>query len=349
MTIITSFRRTPRWLILCEVILLLVVLTYWLLNTLASGPLRSLEGNAKAPISELAFAPDGQMIVGTDGESLFLWPVSGGAARQINGVYASDPGVAFSPDGQIIAAISYNQVQTFRASDGTLLVTLEKRSGALMSVAFSPDGASIAAGAATGVIYLWNTTDGKLIQTLKGPKLFDRNAHWIAAIAFSPDGQTIVGAVEETNTVCIWRVSDGTIRRTMSDAFQVPYGRVGLAYSLDGKFIAVGTYEGHISIWPGGVEKPSDKTAEVPLRYLEGHEAAVISLAFSPDSRLVAAGSVDRTVSVWDIRSGASLRRWQPNLLLSPGNAVNAVAFSPDGKLLSTANDLSVRLWEVPH
>jgi WD40 repeat protein len=140
---------------------------------------------------------------------------------------------------------------------------------------------------------------------------------------------------------------------------------LSVAVSPDGRTLAVGGGGWH---QPGRVELwDSSRWAEVPRprAVLRGHRSWVWSLAFSPDGHTVATGGNDQHIrfflasggdwahpappgrpgeaKLWDAATGQELVT-----LSEPGNVVFAVAFSPDGATLATANyDATAKLWDV--
>jgi WD40 repeat protein len=111
----------------------------------------------------------------------------------------------------------------------------------------------------------------------------------------------------------------------------------GLAFSPDGKLLAIADRSNTVQLWDVGAGKP----ARAPLT---GHAGIVRSVAFSPDGKLLATGSDDKTVRLWNPATG------QPAAAPLTGHTgpVNALAFSPDGKTLATGSaDHTVRLWDA--
>jgi serine/threonine protein kinase len=79
----------------------------------------------------------------------------------------------------------------------TLIRTLQGLSNALSSVAFSPDGQTLASGSEDKTIKLWNLYTGQLLHTLQG------HSNMVWSVAISPDGQ-ILASGSDDQTIKIW-------------------------------------------------------------------------------------------------------------------------------------------------
>ncbi len=210
-------------------------------------------------------------------------------------------------------------------SDGQLLRTLEGPSGSVLSVAFSPDGQTLASGSWDNTIKLWRVDDGQLLRTLEG------HADGVTSVAFSPDGQ-ILASGSSDDTIKLWRVGDGQLLRTLVGHADIV---TSVAFSPDGQTLASGSRDATIKLWRVGDGQL--------LRTLKGHTDWVRSITFSPDGQLLASGSDDGAIKLWRVRDGQLLRTLE-------GHAawVTSVAFSPDGQLLASGSyDGTARLWGV--
>ena len=117
-----------------------------------------------------------------------------------------------------------------------------------------------------------------------------------------------------------------------------------VAFSPDGRMLAVGCANGEIDLWPlDGA--PSGSGTMKPF-VLKKHQALVWSLAFSPDGKTLASGGADNNVVIWDVPTGEDL------MTLKHNGTVEALRFSPDGRLLASASHEpsrgSVCLWRAP-
>lgn len=69
------------------------------------------------------------------------------------------------------------------------------------------------------------------------------------------------------------------------------------------------------------------------LETLRGHQGAVTMLAFSPTEPLVSSSSVDKSIDIWNLKTGRLVKR-----LADQRSSISAVAFSPNGKQLASAD-----------
>ncbi|MEN3009382.1 MAG: trypsin-like peptidase domain-containing protein, partial [Candidatus Bipolaricaulaceae bacterium] len=201
-------------------------------------------------------------------------PLPEGAVRRQGIGYITDH-VAFSSDGKLAVTTSLG-IELWDVATMELVRFFEHRA---WSVAFSPDGRTLASGSEDGTIKLWDVATGKDLRTLAGHR------HAVTSVAFSPDGRTVASASRlwNDNTIKLWDVATGKELRTLAghtDAVS------SVAFSPDGRTLASGWEDGTIKLW--------DVATGKELRTLAGHTSGVNSVAFSPDGRTLASGSYDR-------------------------------------------------------
>ena len=107
-----------------------------------------------------------------------------------------------------------------------------------------------------------------------------------------------------------------------------------LAFSPDERLLVTGSWDGSVKLW---------EVHSGALLWTGWHTDFVYSVVFAPDGRTLASGGNDSTIRFWEVSSGK-----QSQILVSPGDAVNVLAWSSDGQRLAAGcADSSVRLWQV--
>jgi WD40 repeat protein len=200
------------------------------------------------------------------------------------------PGMAFSPDGKLLATGGYGtQARLWDAASGKLLRSLDAPGEGGLTVAFAPGGKTLAVGNRNDVTRLFEVATGNLLATL--PR---RMSH---ELKFRPDGRVL--AVAYVNgAVGLWEVPSGKLLRSRATGCKEVYT---LDWSVRGDVLATAGLRGKVTLWD-----PRDLSA---LKGLEAPER-VIRVRFSPDgARLFCAGgaatpSPDRKVTVWGLKGG---------------------------------------------
>jgi WD40 repeat protein len=284
------------------------------LRRLFEGGRLTLRGH-QAPVTCVAFGPDGRLASGGEDGMVRVWNAGGNEVRALHP--AGRPlRVLFSADGRRLAALSGSGRQVLQVWDpatGQELFTL-RDAGAW--AALSPDGGRLATGTNGSAVTVWDLTTGRETITLHGPTLP------VLGAAFSPDGSCVAcacGALGDDRAPVLGVEANGSGGPQRSGERDVP--------PRDQK--------------PGEVQLYDARTG-AEVRTLRGHGAPVLGVAFSPDGRELASASWDRTVKVWDATTGKELRT-----LAGRADGVRGVAFTPGGRrLLSFGGDQGVHVWD---
>jgi WD40 repeat protein len=207
--------------------------------------IRTMGGNEF--ILGIAFSPDDTEITSGGGYStneIKVWRLSDGELLSItHDQLGSTNSVAYSPDGQFLAAGKANSVATLRN-----FVTWDVRwlghRGSVNFVAFSPDGQNLVTASDDQSTSLWRVDGGMLLFNMNGPSGFVKSA------GFSPDGQTIIAAGQDYlashGSVLFWRVSDGGLIRAYRE--QTSTAVYSAQFSPDGNSFAYGRADGGVVV-----------------------------------------------------------------------------------------------------
>jgi len=319
-------------------------------------------------IFALQFSPDVKVLAAAGDKRIGLWLLA--QEKRFSELAAGDrfTSLAFSPDGAHLAAGQHCSPATRDGSYTGRLWVWEAAKGKVLqqkpleepvlSVAFSPDGKSLACGLFRGGVVLWSLREGRPLRQLHhGPHpsvAFSRDGGLLASgsnppeptfvPAVGPDGAMIAPAgrpVGEDGTIRLWDPATGKMIREM--AHKSSEGATSLAFSPSANILAAGYEDGAIRLW--------DTATGNLLRSLEAHTRPswALPIAFSPDGKLLASGAYqdqDTHLSLWDVATGKRLSSVSAAPL-----RITSIAFSSDGQTIAVADcndsDGVVRLWRL--
>ncbi|MCI0456476.1 MAG: hypothetical protein L0Z62_05790 [Gemmataceae bacterium] len=329
--------------------------------------LRQLKVGKDRLAHSLLFSPDGLTLAGAVGNEIRIWDVARGKRlRLYQGHEDMIVALAFSPDGKTVASAGRDQsVRLWEPDSEEELLKLAGPECPPLSLAFSPNGRELATGWQDTVIRVWEVASGAELRQLEGHR-----SH-VSMLAYSPDGKTLAsadgdgtmrlwsantgkprpGTVEAAKVagltlldggrVCALRGEDGTIKHV-----EVPGGKERLRFRIshdnltilalapNGLNAAFATSEdGSIRLWDGPAGKEVAK--------LTGHPDGVAGLAYSRDGKLLASAGADGFIKVWVPATGKELFRAEVT------DAVHAMLFSADDRVLAAAVESDLCLWET--
>ena len=298
----------------------------------------TLKGH-KHYVARIAFSPDGRLLA--SGSELFsetgfrpnlhLWDVNTGThIATLSGHETDILSVAFSPDGKTLASGSVKKqvhpstffvegVDPYPLRLWDVATGTPKKTFALTddvnSVAFSPDGQTLANAGGTS-IYLWDTASDR--------RKYSIFRHALEDIAFSPDGRTLASGGA---SVRLWDLVTRHQKRILSGSGQV-------AFSPDGHILATGNKTGPIHLW-----NPNTGTLQETFT-LPTSAKLVNDIVFSPDGQTLASGGDG--ITLWNVNTGVQ-KAWYRS-----GNEMfESVVFSPDGRTLAVTSRDEIHLWDV--
>lgn len=266
-------------------------------------------------------SPDGETLVcqGTDflgrpsmwsvatGEEIMRWKWEGGGVTA--GALSSD-GKTFATAEEAGGGGKGNEprIRLFDVATGTELrcITLGHDS-TVVSLAFSPDGKSLASGGRDGLLRLWEVPTGKplYVKSAYGAVadfMKGKTVH-ATAVTFSPDGKLLATGISlpqegkaEKDVVRIWDVGTGEPRLSIP-AHKNCVG--ALCFSPDGRILAaIGSVDHRVRLWDTGSGKA---VAEAK------HDGIVsmnqVGIAFSTDG-MTLVSACGTTAKLWSVKSG---------------------------------------------
>ncbi|MGK7918378.1 MAG: WD40 repeat domain-containing protein [Prochloraceae cyanobacterium] len=288
----------------------------------------------------------------------------------ISGHENSVNSIAISPDGKSFVSSSTDwTMKMWSLSDGRELLTKKTLGKNAVSLAFTPDGKSVAAGVGRE-IRIWDLTNakkqygvllgkhegivrsiaisrrGKILASAspdKTIKLWDLESgelvetltghtDWVFSVAITPNEQVLVSSSGGFDrTIKFWNLRNFQLTRTTP---QQPGWIDDIAIDEDGKILFAAVNK---------VVKVLDFETLEELNTFTGHSGAILSLAIDRDKRILASASQDGTIKLWDLFNGELM-----TTLKGHEDWVMSIAISPDGTtLVSGSRDKTIRIWDI--
>ncbi len=239
---------------------------------------------------------------------------------------ATGSSVAFSPNGQQVAAGYFNNaLRVWNLADGKPTDATAHKAG-ITAVRFNPAGDQIATAGMDNSILIWaNPPAAMPVKTLAG------HTRWVRDLAYTPDGMRLV-SVSDDRSVRVWNLADGKVLHTLTGHTD---WIMALVVRADGRYAATAGYDQTIRLWD------LDRGAQVKQFSTKGQ--IVSDLAWTADGMALISVGLDRMVRIWNPLDGQQVRE-----LAGHTDQLHCLAMHPAGQLLATAGaDRIVQLWNL--
>ncbi|MGH3885367.1 MAG: TIR domain-containing protein, partial [Pseudonocardiaceae bacterium] len=236
---------------------------------------------------------------------------------------------------------------------GPYLGTLTGHSGSVKSMAFTPDGRTLATASLDTTVILWDLTDPSRPQPLG--QLLTGHTEAVNSVAFTPDGRTLVTGSAD-NTVVLWDLTDRAAPRQLGPALTGHTGPVtAMVLTPDSRTLITGSADHTVIRWdladraqprqlgsPLALpQAPLDLAPSVTVRFN-------VRLALAPDGRTLATiGSGASPPILWDLTDLTQPRQLGPRLRNVDTGPINVMAFAPGGRMLATSGSQDTMLWDL--
>ena len=239
-------------------------------------------------------------------------------------------GLAFSPDGKLLASSGYHEVLLWDTRSGRLVRRIAQVAQRTFAIDFSRDGKTLAVASGTpgraGEAQLFAVSSGALLRSY----LTTQGALFV--VRFSPDGKRLATAGKD-RVIRVCNVADGKLLLRMPDHHKQV---LDLAWSPDGALLASAGHDKNAKVFDlhrGQQIATYNKSAESQFTGL------IYGITFTPDGKRVVSCGNDNKIRIWQAADAKLVRR-----IDSHQGTVFRVVATGDGKLFSCSADKTVRV-----
>jgi WD40 repeat protein len=270
-------------------------------------------------VTSLAFSPDGKKLASTSCDTTVkLWGLDGKLLQTFKGHKDRVNSVVFAND-QLLASGSLDNSVILWDLNGKIITQLQGTD--VNSVAFSPDGKTLAGGNGDGKIHIWKILKNK-IQSLK---IFTGHSLAVRSLSFNKNGRILISSSKD-KTINIWDLERGenTSDQIVSPLIKTIKGHSEeikkVVFSADGKMIASASADWEVRLWN------FDSGLDGGQQHKNNNRGIYQQVRFINNSQIISFNSLKKTVETW------SLDYKLLNSFSIDSNRIVELGFSPDKK-----------------
>jgi RNA polymerase sigma factor (sigma-70 family) len=337
----------------------------------ATGRTLTPQEAGDSAVDQILVTPDGRRVLtrGQEGEA-HLWDTRTGAhlrrievawqcrmALSPDGRYlvwpVTDEGVRFTDPREPNTIYFGSRLRLYDLDAGRFVERFPGFKGNTHDLAFTPDGKSLlTVDRRDGAVRLWDVARGKERRSFRAVRDEARQSYQVWHPALSPDGRTLAVTYQAEGrgafssfAVRLWDVATGKEAHELPGHFRYVEA---LAFSPDSRLLVTGC-EPLAKFAQKMLKRPVNQvfvwevaSGRRPTNLPDGLPVGAVCAAFAPDGRTAATAAPDGTIRLWEVKTWKVRTEFRGHR-----GRVCALAFLPDGRLLSGGLDTTVLVWDV--